>query len=662
MKYINSRNLLIYLAIILFVSILGIIAFRTSTLNKNLDVSVTDTVDPYACGPMDTNGDGRFTIVDFASFSKKYGSTCNLTVTTAIAEETCGFKDFDQNGKVDLADFASLASQYNEPACDKKFVELLPENIEVEIKEGDDTFYAKYNKETDVWDYTINGTRNSACYNVSVDEIATDPGRKNADISLVKELDETLTCTQVVVDYEEISGTIDVDYDAEFTFNVETIPGNTGEDTTPEEKVITLTKDSHKMVATYLPDTDKWSVEVTAQLNDGCHSAELGNSSVVGRTEVNVNLLIKIIQSNDCIKKISTITLGPEVIDAGFDANFSFNVATGTIFVDPIPTKVIIKESHSTTLRAEYKGGNQWTYVIAGQYIDSCEQGIVVVEEKDITSNGAPGVVDITLTLSDPAGGSGFVPCDDVSTPFNLKGTFAGGENVTINYSAERIKNSIGDATNPSLPLKKYFAQDGVIFSATFDDVNSKWNYSITGNLPTDCSLYSVDMSIPSDGSRADVLVEISEITVSGATCTTRVKEIDESGEFFALKDAAFTFNVLTQEEQDIINSGALYEQSGGYTVTASYQGSRKWDYTITGGRPCSQIIVDSVQVRDMAVSGLTAVFTVSVRTLNTFAACEETSLPTTSGSFDGVEGIVNILIQDANSIGFPTGGGGLNF
>lgn len=65
------------------------------------------------CGPADVNGDGRFTLVDFAQFAKTYGRGTNTCSDRGVDYGSCGGKDVDNNGRLELADFGGRVGGYD---------------------------------------------------------------------------------------------------------------------------------------------------------------------------------------------------------------------------------------------------------------------------------------------------------------------------------------------------------------------------------------------------------------------------------------------------------------------------------------------------------------------------------------------------------------------
>jgi hypothetical protein len=57
------------------------------------------------CGKSDINGDGVFTIADFAEFAKAYGVGANTCADKDVDYGSCGGRDVNKDGKLNIADF-----------------------------------------------------------------------------------------------------------------------------------------------------------------------------------------------------------------------------------------------------------------------------------------------------------------------------------------------------------------------------------------------------------------------------------------------------------------------------------------------------------------------------------------------------------------------------
>jgi len=67
----------------------------------------------FKCGAIDTNGDGRLTIIDYSDFADSFLEKC----TDSYSDKICGGKDVNKDGKVDLIDYASFAKRYQKANC-----------------------------------------------------------------------------------------------------------------------------------------------------------------------------------------------------------------------------------------------------------------------------------------------------------------------------------------------------------------------------------------------------------------------------------------------------------------------------------------------------------------------------------------------------------------
>jgi len=77
---------------------------------------VSGTVEPSAtptvgtgniCGKADVNGDGVFTIADFAEYARAYGRGTNICVDKDVDYGPCGGRDSNKDGKLNIADFGA---------------------------------------------------------------------------------------------------------------------------------------------------------------------------------------------------------------------------------------------------------------------------------------------------------------------------------------------------------------------------------------------------------------------------------------------------------------------------------------------------------------------------------------------------------------------------
>ena len=60
------------------------------------------------CGKADVDGDGRFSIADFAEFAKSYGTGRNTCADKDVEYGACGGRDVNRDGKLNIADFGGL--------------------------------------------------------------------------------------------------------------------------------------------------------------------------------------------------------------------------------------------------------------------------------------------------------------------------------------------------------------------------------------------------------------------------------------------------------------------------------------------------------------------------------------------------------------------------
>jgi hypothetical protein len=65
------------------------------------------------CGPMDTNGDGKLTLIDLANFVKVYRKTCKDTAPTT----GCKGKDTNGDKKITLPDLSNFVKKYGKKSC-----------------------------------------------------------------------------------------------------------------------------------------------------------------------------------------------------------------------------------------------------------------------------------------------------------------------------------------------------------------------------------------------------------------------------------------------------------------------------------------------------------------------------------------------------------------
>ena len=65
----------------------------------------TSAVTGNVCGKADIDGDGRFSIADFAEFAKSYGMGTNTCADKDVDYGVCGGRDVNKDGKLNIADF-----------------------------------------------------------------------------------------------------------------------------------------------------------------------------------------------------------------------------------------------------------------------------------------------------------------------------------------------------------------------------------------------------------------------------------------------------------------------------------------------------------------------------------------------------------------------------
>lgn len=77
--------------------------------------TATCTAQLPSCGNMDSNGDGKLTVIDFASFALMYNKSCS---NAGFSPNSCGSRDSNGDGKIDIIDFASFSNRYDpKPSC-----------------------------------------------------------------------------------------------------------------------------------------------------------------------------------------------------------------------------------------------------------------------------------------------------------------------------------------------------------------------------------------------------------------------------------------------------------------------------------------------------------------------------------------------------------------
>ncbi|HRN86372.1 MAG TPA: glycosyl hydrolase family 28-related protein [Candidatus Dojkabacteria bacterium] len=78
---------------------------RTSNPSEFPSVTPTQPISGNICGKSDINGDGVFTIADFAEFARAYGIGTNTCADKDVDYGTCGGRDVNKDGKLNIADF-----------------------------------------------------------------------------------------------------------------------------------------------------------------------------------------------------------------------------------------------------------------------------------------------------------------------------------------------------------------------------------------------------------------------------------------------------------------------------------------------------------------------------------------------------------------------------
>jgi len=90
----------------------SLVAGSPRTLNTN--ACGTNVTALPACGNMDSNGDGKLTVIDFAAFARVFNSACT---NTGFTENSCGGRDTNKDGKIDITDFAAYARKSAKTSC-----------------------------------------------------------------------------------------------------------------------------------------------------------------------------------------------------------------------------------------------------------------------------------------------------------------------------------------------------------------------------------------------------------------------------------------------------------------------------------------------------------------------------------------------------------------
>jgi hypothetical protein len=90
-------------------SVCGCPSRQTCQNNGSCKAEVSEIV----CGPMDTNGDNKLTIIDLSNFVKAYGKKCKDNAPTS----GCKGKDTNRDGKVTLIDLSNFVRKYGKKSC-----------------------------------------------------------------------------------------------------------------------------------------------------------------------------------------------------------------------------------------------------------------------------------------------------------------------------------------------------------------------------------------------------------------------------------------------------------------------------------------------------------------------------------------------------------------
>jgi hypothetical protein len=80
---------------------------QTSTPPLTASNTPTPPIAGNICGKADIDGDGRFSIADFAEFAKSYGTGKNTCADKDVDYGPCGGRDVNKDGKLNIADFGS---------------------------------------------------------------------------------------------------------------------------------------------------------------------------------------------------------------------------------------------------------------------------------------------------------------------------------------------------------------------------------------------------------------------------------------------------------------------------------------------------------------------------------------------------------------------------
>jgi len=140
-KNIKKISTLIVSIALLILGLLVSLGLRTnlSIRNNRADIinsSETNTnlsSSSIVCGPLDIDNDNKLSLVDFASFSKTYGSSCSDKFSLSNG---CGGVDTNNDGKVNLVDLLKFAKYYNLPSCVDKTVDSSSSSKSITINQN----------------------------------------------------------------------------------------------------------------------------------------------------------------------------------------------------------------------------------------------------------------------------------------------------------------------------------------------------------------------------------------------------------------------------------------------------------------------------------------------------------------------------------------------
>lgn len=82
------------------------------TAGGNCPVEDTEVLNP--CGNMDSNGDGKLTVIDLASFAQVFNTSCS---NVGAVLNSCGSRDVKSDGMIDITDFAAFGKYYEKDSC-----------------------------------------------------------------------------------------------------------------------------------------------------------------------------------------------------------------------------------------------------------------------------------------------------------------------------------------------------------------------------------------------------------------------------------------------------------------------------------------------------------------------------------------------------------------